>query len=107
MDATMLKIISQVSIPAPRVLSGGRNHAVPSFTSFKSLPPRDPAASRFRSFAAIGLSCALDGRRDRILATRRSILAALDQVIRAFAKFFRLALREIAALVGLLRKKFP
>src|ERR1700686_460584 len=101
----MLKIISQVCILAPRVLSGGRNHALPNINRFKVSMPQNFSASRLGSFATIGLARAFDGRGDRILAARRSILAALDQIVRAFAELFRFALRKVAALIGFFGKK--
>src|SRR5580692_4614922 len=72
---------------------------------FKIWMPQNFSASRLGSFAAIRFARAFDSRRDRILAARRSVFAALNQVVRAFAKFFRFTLREVAALIGFLAKK--
>src|SRR5580692_9958252 len=72
---------------------------------FKIWMPQNFSASRLRSFATIGFARAFDSRRDRILAARRSVFAALNQLVRAFAEFFRFTLREVAALIGFLAKK--
>src|SRR5579863_7623354 len=105
----MLKIISQVCIRAPRVLFRGRNQAVPdpAFSKlcyFTSLPLRNLAAatggrSGLRSFATIRLARAFDSRGDGILAARRGILAAFDQLVRALAQFFSFFLSVVAALI--------
>src|SRR5277367_4972001 len=99
----MLKIISQVCILAPSIPSEGWPHAVPDSPT-ETVQSKNCRALGLRSFATICLTRTLNRRRDRIFAARRRIFAALDQIIRAFAKFFRLTLRKIAALIRLLGK---
>src|SRR5579872_2446532 len=67
--------------------------------------PRNPA-SRLRSFAAIRFARAFHSCGDRILPAICRVLAALDQVVRTLAKFFRFALRKVPALIGFLREIF-
>src|SRR5580700_7553496 len=67
--------------------------------------PQNFRASRLGSFATIRFACAFDSRGDGILAARRSIFAALNQLVRAFAEFFRFTLREVATFIGFLAEK--
>src|SRR5205085_10778697 len=60
---------------------------------------------RFSRFAEVRFASRVNGGRNRILLASSYILAALDQFVRAFAKFACLALRVIPAFIGLLGKK--
>src|SRR6266852_4170384 len=88
----MLKNSSQNCIGAPPAPLGG---GTPCYCLAKSLRLR---------FAQICFAPGLNRRRDGILLAHRNFLAALDQFIRALAKFASLLLRVIFAFISLLCK---
>src|ERR1700674_1189130 len=73
---TAMNTANHVCIPTPRAPQKGQN---PSTT----LLPAHPASGL--RLPEIGLAASLDRGRNRIFLARRHLLAALDQIVRAFA----------------------